>query len=622
MSETAFPINDLLRRKLQTALVITSLTSCVASTIFLILFSDRLGLGITAMVKGRLTASFSIIFSQFIFFVAFLVFVVGAVIIAFMVFIMIVQRIRDIGLMKAGGCPNSMIFGYFTTELLVISFLGCFFGAIFGVAADYVATGLAGNLGFQMIQGQSNLWSVPLIFGVFFSLALILGAKPVLDTTKIEPIKALSPSRYFGVTREGGFEVGSKSGLTFKIALRSLARHKSATFRIVVCLSAVFLLATVGIAGGIIANHTTQSWIEKASGGDIILIAHKDVCNRYNLLLSKFLEANATSEFNYLNDTYLINQTMLNQVSVLPNVSAIDPRLVLETDVQELQGYILGEDTSQTQVVGDHRKGMSLVMGVYPDQVVTSWFLDGEFLKAENLGEAVIGDSVAETMFSMPLMQRIRMFDVEFSIVGVCIDPINNGNVTYVPIQRLQNISGVLAYNIVIIRLNPSANRASILSQIRGEVKRINPEFDILDLKETSDKNLAFLGYFWSAIMLLPLFSLFAASLCLIAYVILTINEQKQELGILRALGAKPSTILKIVSAQSFIVLISSYAVGVAFGIMTTLMILIPNPFVTVYTIMEIAGWLLASLAAIFLVSLYPAMNFAKKPILDMITQT
>jgi ABC-type antimicrobial peptide transport system permease subunit len=102
----------------------------------------------------------------------------------------------------------------------------------------------------------------------------------------------------------------------------------------------------------------------------------------------------------------------------------------------------------------------------------------------------------------------------------------------------------------------------------------------------------------------------------------LTITEQRQEFGILRAVGAKPRTVVEIVSEQSFMVLLSSYAAGVVFGIIITLLILIPEPVIAEYTVFEIAGWLVIALAATFILSLYPALGFARKPVLDMMAQT
>jgi ABC-type antimicrobial peptide transport system permease subunit len=120
--------------------------------------------------------------------------------------------------------------------------------------------------------------------------------------------------------------------------------------------------------------------------------------------------------------------------------------------------------------------------------------------------------------------------------------------------------------------------------------------------------------------MFLPLISLFAASLCLIAYVMLTITEQRQEFGVLRALGANPRTIVEIVSGQSLVVLLSSCAAGIAFGIIITLLILIPEPFVTLSSVVEISAWLLTALAVTFILSLYPAVRFARKPIQEIMT--
>jgi hypothetical protein len=52
---------------------------------------------------------------------------------------------------------------------------------------------------------------------------------------------------------------------------------------------------------------------------------------------------------------------------------------------------------------------------------------------------------------------------------------------------------------------------------------------------------------------------------------------------------------MSILALQALIVLFSSFAVGISLEVITTLMILIPQPVVTSFTILEIAGWLLTS---------------------------
>jgi ABC-type antimicrobial peptide transport system permease subunit len=618
MSETYFPINDLLRRKLQTSLIVISLTLCVASTVFLLLFCENMGLSISLMVQDKLTTGFSIVFSQFILFIAILTFVVGAIIISFMVFIMMSQRIRDIGLMKAVGCPNDLIFGYFTIELLIVVLIGCFLGVILGILADFASISLLANMGFQTSQNPIDFWSVLIVFAVFFALALGFGVKPILDTTKIAPVKALSPVHYFGLSKEPGFRVISKSGLTTKIALRSLFRHKSAATRIILCLVAVFILATIGIAGGIIADQTTKSWVENAIGRDIILIAHHDVSTQYISLLSKFYGAEQNSAINYTDEKYLINETVISDLASINGISGIEQRLILEEHVKELKGYTIDPETQDYIEVGDSHEGISLIEGVEPEEVLSRISVNGQYLKANEEWQAIIGDSLAQTMFSEPLSQQIWVFGTSFNITGICLDPINNGNVTYVRLKDLQNITGIPKTNVIMVKIDPSANRSQVLDQISATVESVNSDFEVTELNEVLDKNLGFIGYIWSTVMFLPLLSLFAASLCLVGYVSLTVSEQRQEYGVLRALGAKPGTILKIVATQSFVVSLGSFAAGVAFGIIITLLILVPEPVVTAFTVMEIAGWMLAALALTFSLSLYPTIRFAKKRILEI----
>jgi len=619
MSETFFPISDLLRRKLQTGLVIVGLALCVASTFFLLLLGDRIGFGIFSIAENRLTVSFSAVFSRFILFVGLLTFVVGVVIISFMVFVMMSQRIRDIGLMKAAGCPNDLIFGYFMNELVIVAFVGCFLGVALGILADYASASFLSSIGFQVAQESINLWLALAMFILFFILSLIIGAKPVLDTTKVEPIKALSPSFSIGLSKESDFEGISKAGITLKLAIRSLFRRKSASVRVILCLTTVFILLTVAVAGGIVADQTTRKWVEKAVGKNVVLIAHHDMSSQYKSLLSKFYEAKDSIQLNYSDERYQISEELMNQLGSIQGLS-IDMRLVIEAQIEEVQGIILGEQTGTTTYVGDSRKGKSLIVGVEPGKVLSDWFIEGQFLRDDQASDAVIGDTIAQTMFSSPLDQNVSLFEKDFRIIGVCLDPINNGRVTYVPLKSLQRITGISKPNFIIAKIDASADRSVVMNQINTAVKSANSEFEVVELNEILDRELGFLGYIWSTIMFLPMLSLTAAALCIISYVVLTINEQRQEFGILRAVGAKPRAIVKIVFAQNLLVSLSSCATGIALGTMVTLLILIPQPFVTSLTIVEIAAWLLTALFAILACSMYPAVRFARKPILETMT--
>jgi ABC-type antimicrobial peptide transport system permease subunit len=617
MSKTAFPVNDLLRRKLQTSLTFISLTTCVASTLFLLLLSDQIGLGITSVTQNTLTIGHSAIFSNFLLFVGLLVFAVGAVIVSFVAFLMMTQRTRDFGLIKAAGCSNSLVFGYFLTELLLVTFLGCILGVGLGFLTDYAVINMSA---FQAYQNAPNFWFAPIVFVTFFAFSLIFGVKPILNATRLSPTATMSPIQYFGLSKGNRFKALSKSRITLKIAARSLFRRQSVTVRIVVFLSIVFILLTVSIAGNIIATDTTTSRIEEAVGKDLLLVAHKDMGSQYMALLSKFSGAKEKIEFNYLDPNFALTDDVLQQLNAIQEITNFEVRLVYKEHLQELMNFTFDPETQATIPVGDNSEGESLIVGVEPEKVTSTWFIDGRFLENGNTSEAVIGDSIAALMFEMPLSQSFRMQNTAFSIVGVCIDPINNGLVTFVPLKKLESLNNGSRPNIAFIQIESSVNRSSVKIQIQELLTHVNSDLTVFELNEALEKNIGFLGALWSVVMFLPFFTLVAATLCLVGYLVLSIDEQHQEFGVLRAMGAKPKTVVSILAIQSLIVLLSSFAVGISLGVIITLLILTPQPVITSFTILEIAGWLFAALVGMFLLSLWPVIKFAKKPILQIMS--
>jgi ABC-type antimicrobial peptide transport system permease subunit len=495
--------------------------------------------------------------------------------------------------------------------------LGCVLGLVLGFVADFAVTNI---FHFQAYQKPPDLWLAPLVFAAFFALALIFGTKPMLDAARLSPIKALSPVQYFGLGTGHKLKPLSRFGLTLKMASRSLFRRQSASIRIILLLSIVFVLLTVSISGGIIASDTTQSWVENAIGKNIIVIAHNSMGAQYKLLLSKFFGATENGDFNYLDERLAIPDTILQQLNSTSGIATVDARLILKEHVQEISNFTIDPETLVTIPVGDSREGDSLIVGVDPEKVTATWSIQGRFLNTEDAWEAVIGDSISQMMFSQPLSQSIRLQNRTFSIVGVCVDPINNGKVTYVPLEQLRNLTNMSNPNIVLVKLDPSADRSATLAQIKDEITSVNSDLTVFELDEVLQKNLSFLGSAWSTVMLLPLFTLTSAALCLIGYTMLAVDEQRQEFAILRATGAKPNAVIAILAVQSIVVLLSSFAVGISLGVITTLLILVLNPAVTSVTLLEVAAWLFTALAGMFLLSLYPAARFAKTPILKIMT--
>jgi putative ABC transport system permease protein len=586
------------------------------------------------MSQDALTLGMSGVLGDFLFFIGALIFVIGAIMVSFIVFLLMAQRTKDFGLMKAAGCPNGLVFGYFFTELLGTTFVGCLLGVVLGFVIDYAIVNMSM---FQAYNKAPNLWFVPLVFVVFFAFAITFGGKPLFDAAKISPLKAISSTQYFGLGKGRKLKPLSKTGITLRIAARSLFRRKSATVRIVIFLSVTFLLLTICIGGGIIANDTTALWVEKATGQNMILVANNNMVAQYIQLQLTFSGAKANPNFNYLDPNLAVSNSTIQELSSIPGIAKINSQLIWRGTIQEIPSCYTVPDTMDILPIGGNRQGTSLVIGIDTSNIINEPFVNGQFLNSTSDLDAVIGDSVDQTMYSAfttrlnaygaqsttigdAFREGVQIQNSGFNIIGICLDPINNGYVTYVPLPSLENVTGIFSPNIALISLNPSANPATALTQIQEKLASTNLNLTAVSLNQVLSKNVSFLNSLWGIVMFLPAFALAAAAMCLVSYFILSIEEQHQEFAILRAIGSKPKTVIEILAAQSITVLLSSFAVGVSYGIMITLLILIPNPVVSTSTDLVISGLLLAALAGMFLISLYPAVKFAKKPILKILS--
>ena len=412
MSEISFPIKDLTRRKTQTALTVLGLTISMAATVFLVIFGDNLGFEVAFLAKGeQLTGGFYNIFSQFILIVSVLNIITGPIITSFLVHLTMSERMKDIGVMKTSGCVGGSVFAYFFTELSLLVFLSTTSGIILGITTYYASTLFLNNIGYSISQ-NINIGAILIISIIVIIFSHIFGALPIHKAAKAKPTQAISPIYKLGTTANLGKNIPSKLGFTLKVAYRNLVRRKSATIQAIICLTFVLTLTTVAIAGGLIANQTTTSYVERAIGTNIVILGHPTMTERYVDLLSQFFEKNELKQIDYFSSDVFISESLIAKLEQIQGVQELDSRLMLETSVREVPGVIL-DPVEQTKaiMIGDSRSDKALILGVKPENVINDWLIFGNKLDENNQDATLIGDSLAVNMFDAPLNQSIKIFD-------------------------------------------------------------------------------------------------------------------------------------------------------------------------------------------------------------------
>lgn len=108
----------------------------------------------------------------------------------------VLERRRDIGIMKAIGAKGRNIMGIFIVESILLGFLGGILGVALGYAAGYVVKWyIDSTLWFvSFISGYTpiyELWMLPLGIGLAVAIALIAGVYPSWRASRLKPVETL-----------------------------------------------------------------------------------------------------------------------------------------------------------------------------------------------------------------------------------------------------------------------------------------------------------------------------------------------------------------------------------------------------------------------------------------------
>ncbi len=118
--------------------------------------------------------------------------IVGGLGIANTMFMSVMERTRQIGILKALGTTN----GEVTLIFLIEAGLMGFVGGVFGILLGYIASGAISMVGFGLFGGQETRTVIPtglIVFALIFSLSvgIISGILPARRAAGLQPVEAL-----------------------------------------------------------------------------------------------------------------------------------------------------------------------------------------------------------------------------------------------------------------------------------------------------------------------------------------------------------------------------------------------------------------------------------------------
>ncbi len=116
--------------------------------------------------------------------------VVGGVGIMNSMYTSVLERTKEVGIMKSIGARNSDIFKIFLIESGLMGFIGGFFGILLGTLAAIIVGKFATNSGFLL---NIKIEPAVLLFGLLFAfvVGILSGVLPAMQAAKLRPTEAL-----------------------------------------------------------------------------------------------------------------------------------------------------------------------------------------------------------------------------------------------------------------------------------------------------------------------------------------------------------------------------------------------------------------------------------------------
>lgn len=498
--------------------------------------------------------------------------IVGIISTSYLASSMINQRMKDVAVLKAAGSLPRRLYSYIMAEGMTVVVSGCVTGTILSLLLYWwIGSSFLSQFNITSIaSGQGAL-----IIGGIFIGSLILSYLAI--AYRINGILELSTSAGLSsqmstldLTGIGRPLRVKRLGSAFNLAARSGSRDRQFT-KTLVRVSICIFLAMIVLTGVFVADATTKSYVERALPPHVLIMATGQMYQNYADLARSFSSSMPINSIPYLNQSNMISPQLANETRQIPGVVEVDTRLITMTLAT---GTVIPQPftTAQTGnlIVGS---GQVMLIGIDPDHVLSQWYASNGFLSRNDGRMAVVGDTLVGTILSTPLDQvQVRTAGAYFDIKGSIVDPVNQGRVVYVPLTVLQQLLGINAYNLMLVKVGDNPGTLQAVQQLASQNGLVIASQDPI-----LNDNLSFLDNTWSSLLVLPILALILTSGILLSYLTTSFSRRFNDYVVIKIVGAKASYLLKLLFWEGWGIVAISLAIGVSSAILFSIFLLVPE---------------------------------------------
>lgn len=502
------------------------------------------------------------------------------------------QQTQQIGIMKAVGARRRQIIGMYLVAIIVLGALALLLAIPAGSLAAYFFTRyIAGLLNFDLAGFRIPPGPVAVMIAIGLLIPLLAALVPVLNGSRVSVREALSSS---GLTRSGfGLSLIDRMLALLTSALR-LSRPMQISLRNTVRRKArlILTLITLTLGGAIFIG---------------IVSVHASLLKTLDEALAYFAY---DVEINFQRDYRIAELDALARE--VPGVVATDSWIGASAVVQ--------------RAGGDDGAAFPLLGTLADTAFISPRLLQGRWLRLDDANALVVNSDVLDEEPELGVGDRVRLEvdgrEAEWEVVGivqaVMTGPLAYANRPYLE-RELRQIDRSAS-----LQVRGAANDAASQQTLARDLKnhfesrgfQVETTGTISEIRERVEYQFNLLIVFL-AIMAVLIATV--GGLGLMGTMSINVLERTREIGVMRAVGASDSSVLRIVLVEGVFVGLISWALATLFGYpigralsVTVGNSLLDNPLSFQFAWHGAVGWLAVVLAIAAAASAFPALRAAR----------
>ncbi|GAH52351.1 unnamed protein product, partial [marine sediment metagenome] len=286
----------------------------------------------------------SIVYTDFTTLILTLMLIMAFAVVIIVTSTLIITKKRDIAIMKALGSLPKKLYSFYLTEAYIVFIIGFLVGVIIGFISYGIIAIVASFFGI-VSSFQVDFIYTPILF---FSC---LGGIYVVPGVILRKIGTQNTIKLFSKDIPYSYDASKKLtiiprwlssiGYHFKISIINTIRRKGEFKRYLIVFSIISLIIfTLGLGSSVLGN-SSQVWIEKSQGTDVIAIGHRDVIQNYTLMYDMFSSPDiiiTENNIDFLDPNYLFNLSAVEELNNISEIEKLDQRLINFFNTTELDG--------------------------------------------------------------------------------------------------------------------------------------------------------------------------------------------------------------------------------------------------------------------------------------------